>query len=137
MTYPETPIDRAYDTIHTGLTGYYTEVLNISPDEAACRAQNAIGDYADLLTNRESKQAAATPQCPATILGAGGYTLQCDDVPDHWGVHTHLRTWWPNDRDITGDTHCVTTPHCRQYTGHAGPCQLYPEPTHTNEEPPW
>ena len=82
----------------------------------------------------EHHQQRHTPaRCPATIEDYAD-TRQCDDIPDHFGVHTHLNTWWPNER--AGTLQCPTE-RCRQYTGHDGPCQLYPKPAHTNEEPPW
>lgn len=69
------------------------------------------------------------PPCPATD---GDRT--CDDVTDHYGVHTCRRYWWPNDRDANDEPHCPT-PRCRQFANHPGPCHQRPEPT--NEKPPW
>lgn len=43
----------------------------------------------------------------------------CSDVPHHYGVHDHLRHWWPNDSYPEGAGLCITK-WCNLYNGHPG-----------------
>lgn len=70
---------------------------------------------------------------PRPICGARNPNIPdmiCDDVPHHYGVHDHLRTWWPADHYLAGVGPC-DVPHgsdtCRLYDGHPGPCDTTPD----------
>jgi hypothetical protein len=70
----------------------------------------------------------STGQEPRPICGAPNPAqpdMICDDVPHHYGVHDHLRTWWPADHYPPGAGPCgipTDTYDCRLYSGHPGPC---------------
>lgn len=68
----------------------------------------------------------APPQCTATIEDYAG-TRRCDDIPDHYGVHTHLRSWWPNT-SYPAEAGPCTTEHCTKYNGHPNDCHIKPQP---------
>lgn len=61
--------------------------------------------------------------------------MRCTDVPHHYGVHDHLRTWWPNDTYPVEAGVCIAT-DCHLYGGHPGNHHIRPRPDHT-EETPW
>ena len=75
----------------------------------------------------------STGQEPRPICGAPNPAqpdMICDDVPNHYGVHDHLRAWWPADHYPPGAGPC-DVPHgsdtCRLYSGHPGPCNTTPD----------
>jgi hypothetical protein len=69
--------------------------------------------------------------CPA-IVTVHGDDYACDDVIDHYGVHTHMRTWWPNER--AGDPRC-DTPSCTLYKPHRGLHHIKATPTEPDDLP--
>lgn len=45
--------------------------------------------------------------------------MLCTDVPHHYGVHDHLRYWWPNESYPAAAGPCITE-DCTLYNGHPG-----------------
>ena len=89
------------------------DTLNTEPGWTA----PTTGTY-QLSTGQEPRPICGTPK-PAQP------DMICDDVPHHYGVHDHLRTWWPADHYPPGAGPCripTDTYDCRLYSGHPGPC---------------
>lgn len=61
--------------------------------------------------------------------------MHCTDVPHHYGIHDHLRTWWPNDTYPVEAGICIAT-GCHLYGGHPGNHHIAPR-TPLTEELPW
>lgn len=57
VTYPSSPDQHAYNVLHTALTNYYARVDGSTPNEAAARAENVIGDYAHAIRPRPATPA--------------------------------------------------------------------------------
>jgi len=94
------------------------DTLNTEPGWTA----PTTGTY-QLSTGQEPRPICGTPN-PAQP------DMICDDVPNHYGVHDHLRAWWPADHYPPGAGPC-DVPHgsdtCRLYSGHPGPCNTTPD----------
>ena len=102
-----TPADTTFETEPA------PDTLNTEPGWTA----PTTGTY-QLSTGQEPRPICGTPN-PAQP------DMICDDVPHHYGVHDHLRTWWPADHYPPGAGPCripTDTYDCRLYSGHPGPC---------------